>query len=187
MQRDEVRKVVTAQFYQSLAESSVPIKSIPQAELQALVNALADGMTAALSAVEDVAARSLPTGSRAVQLQGGSQPGAAVEETLLWTGKPYLSIGMRYELTSQRLRIIHGLIGRDLEEIELVQVRDIDASQNIGDRVLNIGDVKVLSNDPSRGEIILSNVSNPLEVREILRKAVMAEKQRLGFRYQEEM
>lgn len=43
MPQKEIRSAVTAQFYQSLAESGVEITAIPQAQLQAMVNALADG------------------------------------------------------------------------------------------------------------------------------------------------
>lgn len=183
MQREDVRRVVITQFYESLATSGVEVTAIPQAQMQAVVGALADGLIAALAALEEEEFPLATASPRAV----ASSSVTAATETLLWSGKPYLSIGIRYEVTSQRLRVIRGLIGRNLEEIELVQVRDIDASQNVGERMLNIGDVRIISNDPTRGEIILSNIRDPLEVREIIRKAVMAEKQRLGFHYQEEM
>jgi hypothetical protein len=184
MQREEVRRIVIAQFYESLAASGVEVTAIPQVQMQAIVGALADGLIAALAALEDEETRLATAAPRAI----ASGPAtAAATEMLLWSGRPYLSIGIRYEVTSQRLRVIRGLIGRDLEEIELVQVRDIDASQNVGERMLNIGDVRIISNDPTRSEIVLSNIHDPLGVREIIRKAVMAEKQRLGFHYQEEM
>ncbi len=182
MERNDLRNAVTSQFYRSLAESGVEITAIPQAQLQALVTALADGLLAGLDALEEEEAQF----SRGVQSAGGQAP-LEEEEELLWSGKPYLTIGVRYELTSQRLRIIRGLLGRSYQEIELVRVRDTAVSQRMGERALNIGDITIYSNDPSDPEIVLHNVKKPMEVREMIRKATLAEKERRNLTYREEM
>ncbi len=181
MNRQEVRNAVTSQFYQSLADSGVIVDAIPQAQLQALVNALADGVFAALNGIEGEGDRTI---APAAALQN-DDPAAA--EVLLWSGRPYLSIGIRYELTSQRLRVIRGLLGRSIEEVELVRVRDTSVRQHMGERALNVGDITILSNDPSNPEYTLNNVSNPGDVREMIRRATLAEKQRRGLHYREEM
>lgn len=192
MQRDDVRKTVTAQFYQSLSESGVEITAIPQSQLQTLVNALADGVFAALAAVDaesdKIASPNLGV-SRSASTMPVSEPQALgeVEETLLWRGRPYLTIGTVYELTSQRLRIIRGILGNQVEEIELIRVRDTRVKQHLGERALNVGDVTILSNDTTAPEIILNNVNDPLAVRELIRKAVQAEKERRGLRYREDV
>ncbi len=189
MQQKEIRSIVTAQFYQSLAESGVEVTAIPQAQMQAMVNALADGLIAGLAALDDAeAARSRGAGGPA-----GMTVAAALSaddddaESLLWSGRPYLSIGTRYELTSQRLRIIRGIFGRDFEETELVRVRDTSVSQHLGERALDIGDVTVVSNDPQQPQIVLRNIKDPVEVREIIRKATLIEKERRNLAYREEM
>jgi hypothetical protein len=192
MQRDDVRKTVTAQFYQSLSESGVEITAIPQSQLQTLVNALADGVFAALAAVDaesDTLVNSNLTVSRSASAIPVSEPQALgdVEETLLWRGRPYLTIGTVYELTTQRLRIIRGILGNQVEEIELIRVRDTRVKQHLGERALNVGDVTILSNDTTAPEIVLNNVSDPLAVRELIRKAVQAEKERRGLRYREDV
>ena len=102
-------------------------------------------------------------------------------------GRPFLSIGIRYELTSQRLRVISGLLGRSVEEVELVRVRDTTVRQHVGERTLNVGDVTIVSNDPSNPEYTLNNITDPADVRELIRRATMAEKQRRGLSYREEM
>ncbi|HRJ43422.1 MAG: PH domain-containing protein [Caldilineaceae bacterium] len=181
MDQQEVRKVVASQFYQSVADSGVAITAIPQAQLQALVNGLADGVFGALSSVEAEGDRAIAPAAALPD----DDPGAA--ETLLWSGRPYLSIGIRYELTSQRLRVIRGLLGRSIEEVELVRVRDTTVRQHMGERALNVGDVTVISNDPSNPEYTLNNITNPSDVRELIRRATMAEKQRRGLSYREEM
>ena len=107
------------------AVQGVEITAIPQNQLQAIVNALADGVIEALDSLEEEEVES--------QQQSGSlgrPTGADDDEELLWSGRPYLSIGTRYELTSQRLRIIRGLLGRSVEEVELVRVRDTSVSQS---------------------------------------------------------
>jgi len=180
MNRQEVRNAVTSQFYQSLADSGVKVDAIPQAQLQAVVNALADGVFAALNSIED-------EGDRAIAPAALPNNDPAAEEELLWSGRPYLSIGIRYELTSQRLRVIRGLLGRSVEEVELVRVRDTSVRQHMGERMVNVGDVTIVSNDPSNPEYTLNNITNPADVRELIRRATLAEKQRRGLSYREEM
>ncbi len=186
MQRDEVRQIVRSQFYRSLAEQGQGIASLTDQELDALITALADAVFAVLDRLEEEDLAAAP----AVRAAPGSPvapPEETPEEVLLWSGKPYLSIGTRYELTNQRLRIIRGLLGRNIEEIELVRVRDTSVKQNLTERALNIGDITVVSNDPRQPELVLHNVKDPMEVREMIRKAVLAEKERRGLRYREEM
>ncbi len=181
MKRQELRDTMMSQFYQSLAESGVEIDAIPQAQLQALVNAFADSVFAALERLEEEA---MPAPA-ARELDAMDDP--AAEEVLLWSGRPYLTIGVRYELTNQRIRVIRGLLGRDYEEIELVRVRDTAVSQHLGERLLNVGDITIISNDPSNPEFVLHNVKDPMDVREMIRRATLAEKQRRGLHYREEM
>lgn len=184
MEQEAFRKAVTAQFYDSLAASGVEISAIPQAQLQVVVNALADSVFAALGDLLDEESNVPPAGGKPA---GGESTVAQEPETSIWRGRPYLTIGTRYELTTQRLRIFHGILGKHLEEIELVRVRDTKVAQNPGERALNIGDITVFSNDPSTPEIKLRNISNPLEVREMIRKAMLVEKERRGLHYREEM
>lgn len=214
MQRDEVRKIVVEQFYNSLTAGGVQITTIPSGQLNALVEALADGMFAALAAVEQEG--DIPVGPATVgpatvgsATVGATTTAAAVsmplrpptpeepalinpagdtnEETRIWQGRPYLSIGLRYELTSQRLRIYRGVLGNRIEEVELIRVKDSKVKQHMGERMLNIGDVTIVSADPTTPEIVLQNVHDPVHVRELFRKAVLNEKSRRGMYYREDI
>lgn len=200
MQRDEVRKIVTEQFYNSLTASGVEVTAVPSGQLRVMVEALADGMFAALAAIE--AEGDVPitnTAAPAAGVAATSRPptpdepgiinpsGDESEERRVWNGRPYLSIGTRYELTSQRLRIYHGILGNRLEEIELIRVKDTKVKQHMGERMLNVGDVTVISADPTSPEIVLQNVHDPLYVRELVRQAVMDEKARRGLYYREDI
>jgi len=173
MDRDRLRSQFTEQFYRSLDESGVKMEALPPAQLQALARAAADGMFAVLDAAEDEAHHA----AGAVG-EGG--------EEVLWTGKPYLSLSTRYQLTSQRLRITRGLFGRSMEEIDLVRVRETKVTQNLGERSFNVGDVLIFTSDPTNPEYRLENVRDPMDVRETLRAAYLAEQKRRGLRYREE-
>lgn len=202
MQRDEIRKIVSDQVRNSLSSSGVQMTAIPADQLHALVEALADGLFAALAAVELEGDTPIPTRASTVPATATPSPmrpptpevpghvnpaGDTAEEVRIWHGRPYLSIGLRYELTSQRIRIYRGVLGNRIEEIELIRVKDSKVKQHMGERMLNIGDVTIFSADPSTPEIILENVHDPIEVRELLRKAVMDEKARRGLYYREDI
>lgn len=177
MNRDQVRDVVNRSFYSSLEESKTDLSALPPGQLQGLVRAISDSMFAVLEQLEDEeSARPGPAATNNVD------PG---EERVLWTGRPFMTLRVRYELTNHRLRIYRGLIGRDIEELDLVRVRDTKVKQHAGERAINIGDVTILSHDQSNPEIVLNNVNDPLEVREIIRKAYLAEQERRGLRYRD--
>lgn len=175
MDRDRLRSQFTEQFYRSLDESGVKMEAFSPAQLQALARAAADGLFAVLDAAEAEGAAHHAAGA----------VGAGGEE-LLWTGKPYLSLSTRYQLTTQRLRITKGLFGRSMEEIDLVRVRETKVTQNLGERSFNVGDVLIFTSDPTNPEYKLENVRDPMEVRETLRAAYLAEQKRRGLRYREE-
>lgn len=113
--------------------------------------------------------------------------GGSTGERLLWRGRPYLMIGINYELTTQRLRIIRGIAGQTIEEIELVRVRDTSARQTLVERLFDIGDVEIISTDARQPTKQLFNIKDPVEVRELIRKAVVDERARRGVYMREEM
>lgn len=187
MQRDEIRKLVSSTFERSLAETGTPITAVPANQMQALVAAMADSIFAAIDALEDEQMNRPTSAPAAAGANGGSQMTADVPEQQLWRGRPYLSIGTVYEVTSQRIRVITGLFGNTVDEVELVRVRDTRVKQHLGERVLDVGDITIISNDVTNPELVLNNVKNPMEVRELIRNAVIKEKERRGLRYREDM
>jgi hypothetical protein len=202
MQRDEIRKVVTEQFYNSLTASGVQVTAIPSGQLHAVVEALGDGIFAAFAAIEqegDTTYTAPTPVMAAAPTRAATRPptpdepglinpeGEEAIEERLWHGRPYLSIGVRYELTTQRLRIYRGVLGNRIEEIELIRVKDSTVKQHMGERMLNIGDVTVVSADNTTPEFVLQNVHDPIYVRELVRKAVLDEKARRGMYYREDI
>ena len=194
MNRDDIRNKITGQFYQSLADSDVEITSVPQKELQAIINGLADGLVTALEAVGEAdaalrAASPMAAAAPAPALEGAEVSGAddTLVEKSLWRGRPYMSIGVIYELTNQRIKIMTGVLSRQTDSVELIRVRDIQVKQHLGERMLNIGDITIFSEDVSVPEIMLENVTDPDEVHELIRNAVLEEKERRRLQYREEM
>lgn len=187
MQRDEIRKTAAAEFQRSLAETGIQITALPANQLQAIVSAMADSVFAAIAAVEDEDFGTPAIARSAAGPVGGSEMTQDVPEQQLWRGRPYLTIGTVYEVTSQRIRVIKGVFGNHIDEVELVRVRDTRVKQHVGERMLDVGDITIVSTDPSNPELILNNVKNPLEVRELIRNAVNKEKDRRGLRYREDM
>lgn len=190
MHRDEMRQLVTGQFYQSLGESGVAVNSIPPDQLKAIVTAVADGVFAALASIDTES--NGPNGAdpdpqTATAATAAPAPGQSAEERMLWRGRPYLTLGTRYELTTQRLRILRGLLNNMVEEIELVRVRDTKVKQHMGERLINVGDITIFSADQTAPTIELRNVTDPMGVRELIRKATMEERERRGLRYREDM
>ena len=197
MNRAEFARIVAAQANDALARSGMAVRALPADETQALINAIAEGVFHALSELLDeneaVASDRPDQPTRAAWAQQADQeqqPGAGgvlPEESLLWRGRPYLTLGTVYELTTQRLRVVRGLLGHSIEEMELVRVRDTKVAQSAGERLLNIGDVTVVSADATTPEILLRNITNPVEVRELIRKAVQEERQRRNLYYREDI
>ena len=195
MQRDEIRKVVTEQFYNSLTASGVQVTAIPSGQLHVIVEAMADGVFAAIAAVEqegDLPTPS-PVAATATRPPTPDEPGLpnpagdTAEEVVVWHGRPYLSIGTRYELTTQRLRVYRGILGNRIEEVELIRVKDSKVNQHMGERNRNMGDDRIFRAHPPPPEITLKNTHDPIDVRELLRKTVMNEKSRRGLYYREDI
>ncbi|MCB0106461.1 MAG: PH domain-containing protein, partial [Caldilineaceae bacterium] len=154
MQRDEVRQIVSQQFFQSLAESGTQVTAVPRDQLQAIVGAMADSVFAAIAAVEDddINASASRAAAMPMYSEGAMEE---VEEVQIWRGRPYMTVGTIYELTTQRIRVIKGILGNRIEEVELVRVRDTKYKQHLGERMLDVGDITVISNDPTTPELTL--------------------------------
>ncbi|MDQ3043798.1 MAG: PH domain-containing protein [Chloroflexota bacterium] len=115
---------------------------------------------------------------------GEDLDGAPGGERILWRGRPspFLSpqqaLMNRYKLTSERLMIDHGFIGRRTEETDLYRVNDVAVKQNAFERILGIGDIKIFTTDASAPEKNLFNVSHPDRVKDLIRAAARIERQR---------
>jgi uncharacterized membrane protein YdbT with pleckstrin-like domain len=95
---------------------------------------------------------------------------------------PIESHAIRWELTTERLRIIRGILSRSTEEIELTRVRDVAYEQSLAQRALGIGTVTVIATDVDTPRLLLHDIEEPEQVKELIRQAVREQRQRLRVR-----
>jgi hypothetical protein len=105
------------------------------------------------------------------------------EEVELWSGKPSglgdklktatnLN-GTTYVVTNQRIIIKRGLLTKKNDEIEFSKIKDFSVKQSLAERLMKVGDISIVSSDPSSPVFILENIENPDEVKELIRNAVL--------------
>ncbi|HUF39244.1 MAG TPA: PH domain-containing protein, partial [Anaerolineales bacterium] len=108
-------------------------------------------------------------------------------EKVLWEGRPYLSLVEKYAVTSDRIKIIYGMVSRDVENYELIRIQDIDMKQNVTERVMGIGDIMIQGADKTQDVLVIRNVKDPETVYEIIRQAWLAARKRYGLQFREYM
>ena len=74
-----------------------------------------------------------------------------------------------YTITSQRVMIERGLVTKSLSEIDLRYIDDTQFTQGVIDRMLGIGNVTIISSDKSTPVYVLQGVSDPRNLREMIR------------------
>lgn len=90
----------------------------------------------------------------------------------------------KYTLTSERLLIEkRGLVSAKKEEIELYKINDIEVRQGVAEKLQKIGDIEIVSSDPSTPSITLKKIRDPFDVKETIRVAVQNRKQAIGMNY----
>jgi|GEM_PF-6565400 len=89
-----------------------------------------------------------------------------------------------YELTNQRLKITkQGVLTETKSDIELFKIKDINVTQKLKDKVMDVGDIEIISADESKPKLVLKRIKNPHEVREKIRSAVIAAREATGVTY----
>lgn len=177
MSIDKVRASVKGSVWRGIAQSGVDLSSLSPDQQNQMVDGVTDSV---LLAVNEVMEEAQKSGRPAeVELEG--------EETLLWEGRPFLSLVEFYTLTNERIKVVKGMFGKDIENLELIRIQDIDVSQNMSERIFNVGDILIRGADPSQPQVTLRNVAQPQEVYERLRRAWLAARKRYGLQFREEM
>lgn len=177
MSIEKSRSQVIASIWQAVAQSGVDISFLQKEQQDKLVNQIADTVMVTMDQL--MLDKSAEEETPDVDEEFG--------ETILWQGHPFLSMVERYIVTNERIKLVRGMVSRNVENFELIRIQDIDMKQGINERVMGIGDIKIKGHDPSDPEIILRNVHKPEEVYEILRKAWLDARKRHGLQFSEFM
>lgn len=125
------------------------------------------------------------------------QPVSSNEEVTLWEGQPagisgkikssMKMNGKGYKITNQRVIVTSGIIGKKQNEVELVKIKDLLVDQSLTEKLTNVGNVKIISTDITMPVVEIEEVKNPFEVKDIIRKAMLERKEKMGISYREHM
>lgn len=176
MSIEHTRAEVISSVWKAVAQSGIDLSAVPAGEQEALVAAIADNLMLTIDSLLEEGIESEPQGALAFG-----------DEDLIWKGRPFLSLVERYIITSERLKIVSGLVGREVENFELIRIQDIDYKQGMTERIFGIGDITIRGHDASDPKIELRNVSDPEQVYELLRKAWLEARKRHGLEFREFM
>jgi hypothetical protein len=181
MTLDATRANLIASIWKAIAQSGVNLSSLPQDQQEKLVGVIADQMMVTLDELLDDVPREEQPAPNAPTTTDEYQ------EHILWEGRPFLSLVEHYTITSDRIKIVSGLLGKDIENFELIRIQDLDVSRRMTERLVNIGDIHILGQDPSQSKIILRNIKSPEAVYELLRRAWLEARKRHGLQFREYM
>lgn len=78
----------------------------------------------------------------------------------------------RYAMSEDRLFTSVGFLSIKDDEILLYRVRDIDTSRSLWQRLFKVGTVTVISSDKTMPTMVLKNIKNPVEVKEMIHSMV---------------
>jgi hypothetical protein len=173
---EQQRALVVGRIWQALGRSGVDLSALPSGQQEQLVNAITDEM---LMTVNEMLGQ--------IATEQGEASTLGSDETVLWEGRPFLSLFDHYSVTTERVRIRTGALGRDHEDVELIRIQDIDYAQTLGERMFNIGDITLRSADASNSTTVLRNVHSPEQVVETLRRAWLDARKRHGVQFREQM
>lgn len=84
-----------------------------------------------------------------------------------------------YTLTSSRLILISGILGRRVDEVELFRIVNSVSRQGPIDRLANIGDIQIDSTDKT-GLVYMKKIPCPHQVRDSIRQAYMLARDKRG-------
>ena len=93
-----------------------------------------------------------------------------------WTDrKRYMGMPLsftRYALSEDRLFLSVGFFSVKDEEILLYRVRDISVQRTLWQRIFGVGTITISSSDKSTPTVVLKNIKDPLEVKELIHENV---------------
>jgi uncharacterized membrane protein YdbT with pleckstrin-like domain len=182
---EKIRAQMIGAIWQAVAQSGIDLSMISTPDQEKLVAQIADKLMVTMDSLLQESAAEVQISSVIDEPEAAGT--AVVEETVLWEGRPLLSLVETYRVTSERLKIIRGLVARNVENIELIRIQDIDFKQGLSERIVGVGDITIHGQDASSPIITLRNVTNPEQVYEILRKAWLEARKRYGLQFREYM
>jgi hypothetical protein len=85
-----------------------------------------------------------------------------------------------YRITNYRIDYGRGLLSKDIDTLELWHVEDLHFHQTLMDRILNVGDITIMSHDETLPKLDIRGVPNPKALYEELKQRVISVKRQRG-------
>ena len=102
-----------------------------------------------------------------------------------WLGLPLTFT--KYRLSEDRIFLEKGLFNTKSDEVLLYRVRDLSMNITLGQRILGVGTICVVSSDQTVPHLDLKNVKYPRQVKELIHQTVEKAKERRNLRPMEIM
>jgi membrane protein YdbS with pleckstrin-like domain len=103
---------------------------------------------------------------------------------LIWIGLAaryfYLRLSRHYMLSNQRFAHVRGLLWRQTDRIEVIDIDDVSFTQGPIERVFGIGTVRISSSDQSHPDLLLPGIENVQIVAGLIDDARRKERRRRG-------
>ena len=77
-----------------------------------------------------------------------------------------------YEVKKDRLYIQRGLLSTSFDETLLYRITDIKLTRTLGQKIFGTGTIELCTTVDHDGHILLENIKNPMQVKELLSEAV---------------
>lgn len=87
---------------------------------------------------------------------------------------------IRYRISNYRIDFERGLIGKDINSLELWHVEDLSFHQSLIDRLLGIGTIRVISHDDTMPNIYMRGLPGARRLFDELKQRVIAVKRQSG-------
>jgi hypothetical protein len=86
----------------------------------------------------------------------------------------------RYRISNYRIDFERGILGKNIDTLELWHVEDIKFHQSLLDRILDVGTITILSHDDTTPRLDLFGLPQPRPIFEQLKQRVIAVKRQRG-------
>jgi hypothetical protein len=86
----------------------------------------------------------------------------------------------RFRITNYRIDYERGILGKNIDTLELWHVEDIKFHQSLLDRILGVGNITILSHDESTPELLMFGLPDSRNLYEQLKQRVIAVKRQRG-------
>ena len=185
MKIQEIEAQIKSEVWKAIAQSELDFSAVPHPTVEELIALVS--RTVLLEVDRELGRIDTDVQKNSGLFSNNLEEESADDEQLIWEGRPFLSLTTHYRLTNQRIRITEGLFNKQRIDLELVKIQDVSQTQNVGERMFNIGDLTIRSHDATNPIILLNNISDVQRVHELLRHAILASRKKVRFTYHEEM